>query len=129
KQSSFSINILGWILLTLLLLSILYNILQARKISKLKDNLIKNERVAKVENTVVSQPKAATATKVTTEKAKSIFEASFSNMLSNLNSEYSSACVAMANIEAYKKPMLDELAAQSFNSETEVIDLIRQRIN
>lgn len=127
--SSFFLNLLGWIVLVLLLLSVFYNLLQSRKISRLKEKIAIKERVTKVEKMANPLQKAAPATKFTIEKANSIFETSFSAMLSNLNSEYSSHCVQTAQVENHKKQILDELANKSFSSETEAKSFIDQRIN
>ncbi len=132
--SFFGVNTLEWILLALLIVSVIFNILKVRKISELKNKIVKNEieqkkRATKLENTTTYQPKQRIINNLSQEKVKSIFDSAFIAMLASLNSEYTSACVGNINFEDYKNLMLDELAKKSFVSETEAKSIVDQGIN
>lgn len=127
RENQFS-NLWFYIIVGLLFLSILYNILQVRKISKLRKAIATNKRIEKIENNEAYQPKVISTPKFSSAKSKVIFENLFNSMLSGLNSEYSVSCVETANVQAYKNPMLEELETKSFATETEAKSFVEQQI-
>lgn len=136
-NSGFSLNLLSWILITLLLLSIVFNILQARKNEKLIKELARQKPMAKVESSPAPsfQTRPPTPQKITSSKLNSLLDKAYGEMLSFLNSEYSAACVALANVEEYKNNLKGELTNKNFIKEVEAknyidkqIDLVKQKI-
>lgn len=127
KENQFS-NLWFYIIVGLLFLSILFNILKTRKISKLKKEIAKKIRMAKIENKEAYQPRVTTTPKFSLGRSKVIFENLFNTMLSGLNSEYSVACVETANVQAHKSPMLEELETKSFATEAEAKSFIEQQV-